>query len=95
VHDAIAIKLNYTKDASIPTEMTAWYYCTDKRTDSGTLNPVMYEFGTINREGIPINIRRGQCVIQILLECIYHRMPNDFVIPSSPLSNPIFLDLYD
>ena len=53
-----------------------------------------YEFGTINRQGDPINIVPGQCIINIPLGCIYHGMPKDFVIPSPPLPNPIPFDLF-
>ncbi|CAG8500627.1 17618_t:CDS:2, partial [Acaulospora colombiana] len=76
VHDAIAIKLNYTPDYTVPTEMTVSLALL--QTAVGALNPVMYEFGTINRQGNPINILPGQCVINIQLGCIYHGMPNNF-----------------
>ncbi|RHZ67016.1 hypothetical protein Glove_303g157 [Diversispora epigaea] len=64
VHDAIAIKLDYIPN-TVPTVMTAWHYCVNNRTDAGALAPVMYEFGTIDRQGNQINILPGQCVINI------------------------------
>ncbi|RHZ80111.1 hypothetical protein Glove_139g274 [Diversispora epigaea] len=94
VHDAIVIKMDYPPVNQVPSVMTAWHYCVNNRTDAGALTPVMYEFGTINREGNPIQIRRGQCVICIRLECLYYGMSDDFVIPSPPLPNPILIDLF-
>ncbi|CAG8600119.1 711_t:CDS:2 [Funneliformis mosseae] len=54
-----------------------------------------YEFRTINWQGNLINILPEQYVIKIPLDCIYHRMADDFIIPSSSLPNPIFIDLFD
>jgi len=56
---------------------------------------IQYEFGTIDRQGNPLNIGPGRHVINISLGCIYHGMPNNFVIPSPPLPNPVSIDLFD
>ncbi|CAG8555753.1 4186_t:CDS:2 [Diversispora eburnea] len=93
VHDAIAIKLNYAQNNNVPTEMTAWHYCVNNRTVVGALAPVMYEFGTTDRQGNQINILPGQCVINIPLQCIYHGMLN-LNIPALPLPNLISIDLF-
>jgi len=55
---------------------------------------IQYEFGTVDRQGNPINIVPGQCVINIPLGCLYDGMPPTFVIPSPPLPDPISLDLF-
>ncbi|CAG8582896.1 7504_t:CDS:2 [Ambispora gerdemannii] len=92
-HDAIGINFNYIPGMR-PTEMTAWHYCINNRTAVGALAPIMYEFGTIDRQGNPLNIVPGQCVINIPLRCLYDGMPPTFVIPSPPLPDPISLDLF-
>ncbi|PKK59827.1 hypothetical protein RhiirC2_762328 [Rhizophagus irregularis] len=76
--------------------MTAWHYCINNVTTAGALNPAMYEFGTVARDGTtPINLQAGQLVINIPLGCLYHGVPNNFVIPSPPLPNQIPIDLFD
>ncbi|CAI2173094.1 1576_t:CDS:2 [Funneliformis geosporum] len=91
-HDAIVIKLKPIDSATAPSCMTAWHYCTNVRTAAGALNPTMYEFGTVDRQGNLINPQLGQNVIYIQLNCLYHEVPANFVIP--PLPNPIPIDLF-
>nr|CAG8462079.1 284_t:CDS:2 [Entrophospora candida] len=51
--DAIAIKIEKPiPPATIPSVMTAWHYCINNQTVSDALNPIMYEFRTIDRQGI-------------------------------------------
>ncbi|CAG8557874.1 6186_t:CDS:2 [Paraglomus brasilianum] len=96
-HDAIVIKIepitSVTTPPATPTCMTAWNYCTNNVTVVGVLNPTMYEFGSVDRPGNPINPQLGQNVINIQLECLYHGVPN-VVIPSLPLPNPIPINLF-
>ncbi|RHZ55986.1 hypothetical protein Glove_408g21 [Diversispora epigaea] len=95
-HDVIAIKIDYIPNNAIPTEMTVSMALLCEQPNScWCARPVMYEFGTINRQGVPISILPGQCVINISLECIYYEMPRNFVIPSPPLPNPIPIDLFE
>ncbi|CAI2174797.1 14161_t:CDS:2 [Funneliformis geosporum] len=91
-HDAIVIKLKPIDSDTAPSCMTAWHYCTNVRTAAGALNSTMYEFGTVDRQGNPINPQLGQNVINIQLNCLYHGVPANFVIP--PLPNPIPIDLF-
>ncbi|CAG8640347.1 7944_t:CDS:2 [Paraglomus brasilianum] len=93
-HDAIGINFNYVPGMR-PTEMTAWHYCINNQTANGALTPIMYEFGTVDHQGNPINIVPGQCVINIPLRCLYDGMPPTFMIPSPPLPDPISIDLFD
>ncbi|CAG8602950.1 13859_t:CDS:2 [Funneliformis mosseae] len=92
-HDAIVVKLDYTAGVK-PSCMTAWHYCINVRTAAGALNPTMYEFGSVDLQGNPINPQRGQNVINIQLNCLYHGVPVNFLIPSPPLPNPITIDLF-
>ncbi|CAG8718622.1 13814_t:CDS:2, partial [Ambispora leptoticha] len=85
-HDAMGIKLNYTPGVR-PTII-------DNSPAIGAFAPIMYEFGTVDRQDNPINIAPGQCVINIPLRCLYDGMPPTFMIPSPPLPDPIPLDLF-
>ncbi|RIA85765.1 hypothetical protein C1645_830316 [Glomus cerebriforme] len=73
----------------------------------GALNPTMYEFGTIDRNGNPINLQPGQCIIKIQLACLYHGVPANVLNPPPPpppqlpppnlfatLPNPIPIDMF-
>ncbi|RHZ45864.1 hypothetical protein Glove_645g6 [Diversispora epigaea] len=93
-HDVIAIKIGRFIPPEIPSVMTAWHYCINNRTIVGALSPLMYEFGTIDRQGNQINLQPGQCVISIQIGCLYHGMQSTFVIPSHLLPNAITIDLY-
>ncbi|CAG8778147.1 2170_t:CDS:1, partial [Racocetra fulgida] len=53
-----------------------------------------YEFGTIDKFGNRLNIKPGQCVINIRLECLYNGMPSEFKFPTHALPNPVSIDLY-
>ncbi|CAG8535034.1 11627_t:CDS:2, partial [Paraglomus brasilianum] len=97
-HDAIVIKIepitSVTTPPTTPMYMIAWHYCINNVTAIGVLNPTMYEFGSVDCQGNPINPQLGQNVINIRLECLYHGVPN-VVIPSLPLPNHIPIDLFD
>ncbi|CAG8596791.1 21815_t:CDS:2 [Cetraspora pellucida] len=94
VHDVIAIKIEPSKAPEmIPSRMTAWYFCTDNRIANDNLNPIEYEFGTIDKFGNRLNIQPGQCIINIQLECLYKGMQSDFQLPTHALPNPISIDL--
>jgi len=54
----------------------------------------MYEIGSVDRQGHQINPQLEQNVINIQLNCLYHGVPANFVIPSPPLPNPITIDLF-
>ncbi len=68
---------------------------------------IQYEFGTIDRNGNPINLQPGQCIINIQLACLYHGVPADVLNPPLPpppqlpppnpfatLPNPIPIDMF-
>ncbi|CAI2194041.1 14097_t:CDS:2 [Funneliformis geosporum] len=107
-HDAIAIKIEEPiAPATRPSIMTAWHYCINNRTAIGALNPTMYEFGTIDRNGNPIILQPGQCIINIQLACLYHGVPANVLNPPPPplprlpppnpfatLPNPIPIDMF-
>ncbi|CAI2192854.1 3769_t:CDS:2, partial [Funneliformis geosporum] len=79
-HDAIMIKLKPIDSAIAPLCMTAWHYCTNIQT------------AAIDHQRNLINPQLGQNVIYIQLNCLYHEVLANFVIP--PLSNPIPIDLF-
>ncbi|CAI2186830.1 4598_t:CDS:2 [Funneliformis geosporum] len=67
-HDVITIKIDEPIAlATVPSVMMAWYYCINNRTVTSAFNPMIYEFGTINRNGAQIQLQPGQCVINIQL----------------------------
>ncbi|CAG8638634.1 23635_t:CDS:2 [Cetraspora pellucida] len=94
-HDVIAIKIEPPKaPETIPSRMTAWYFCTDNRMADDNLDPIEFEFGTIDKFGNQLNIQPGQCIINIRLECLYMGMQPEFQLPTQALPNPISIDLY-
>jgi len=107
-HDAIAIKIEEpVAPATMPSVMTAWHYCINNRTATGALNHTIYQFGTIDRGGNPIQLQPGQCVINIQLACLYHGVPANILNPPLPpppqlpppnpfatLPNPFPIDMF-
>jgi len=91
-HDVVAVKLEYVP--GIPTQMTAWHFCTNTRDVNNDPVPLtVHEFGTIDNQGNPINLVLGQRVIDIPLACIYSGRLPGLQIPQV-LPNPIRIDLF-
>ncbi|CAG8850945.1 19412_t:CDS:2, partial [Racocetra persica] len=76
----------------MPVRMRAWHYCvSDRRTRSNIPARTMFEFGTQDGSGAPLNISQGQCIMNISLDCLYFEAkptiqnPRDFLPDSIPI----------
>ncbi|CAG8658400.1 16583_t:CDS:2 [Funneliformis mosseae] len=96
VHDAIVVKIDPVSTGQIPKRMQAWHFCiSDKRHRYRDVpHRTYFEFGTHDKDGNPIDIQQGQCIIKISLDCLYHDKFPDIVIPRQLLPDPIVLDFF-
>ncbi|CAG8474197.1 6946_t:CDS:2 [Paraglomus brasilianum] len=93
-HDCIIVKIDPVSQGQIPVRMRAWHYCIeDRRTINTIPHRTMFEFGTQDGTGAPLNISQGQCIINISLRCLYHDLMPPAQIPQT-LNDPIQLDFY-
>ncbi|CAG8440686.1 12718_t:CDS:2 [Acaulospora morrowiae] len=87
-HDCIIVKIDPVPQGQVPVRMRAWHYCVSA--GRGTRNTVplvtlvttvMFEFGTKDGTGSPLNILQGQCIVNISLNCLYNNVKPPIKIP--------------
>ncbi|CAI2200013.1 6864_t:CDS:2, partial [Funneliformis geosporum] len=98
-HDCIIVKIDPVPQDQVPVRMRAWHYCISDRRTRRIPHRTMFEFGTQDGMGAPLNIAQGQCIINISLSCLYHdfKQPDPPAPPIQPqtlLPDPIPLDFY-
>ncbi|CAG8639101.1 14508_t:CDS:10 [Cetraspora pellucida] len=94
-HDCIIVKIDPVPQGEVPVRMRAWHYCvSDRRTRSNIPARTMFEFGTQNGTGAPLNILQGQCIINISLDCLYFDAEPTIQKPRDLLPDPITIDFF-
>ncbi|CAG8449054.1 hypothetical protein C2G38_2218937 [Gigaspora rosea] len=59
-HDCIIVKIDPVPKGEMPVRMKAWHYCvSDRRTRSNIPARTMFEFGTKDGTGAPLNILKA------------------------------------
>ncbi|CAG8752081.1 14043_t:CDS:2, partial [Funneliformis mosseae] len=70
VHDVIVVKIDPVPVDQVPSRFRAWHFCVSySRLANGNVPARnMFEFGTHDVNGGPLNFEQGTCVINIKLD---------------------------